>query len=302
MQDLIERHQQYTTDEVDDWETWKSDVFFKQNGFYMDRKLGATMNGKPMFQWLLDLGRVKQLCDTANHIAFIPAGFNKAKNDDLKDDKLLDTELASLNGINPVQHRLAGGSALMSLLHVLVIPKLEYKRVFNAVTLPGKDYDLADAIKCGEEALKKLKKGGVDEVGSLKFWLQQKGNLAVREADLSAEKGTVLPETAENHVMDIRHSFHVYGNNSVGYLHMHVYDGSLLTKAYDEMKGDSKNTPVHVVRKWVEEKKKQTAPKRETYDRTKHIVQRVSVHPAYETPPALASKANAHPRFKNLRH
>jgi len=54
---------------------------------------------------------------------------------------------------------------------------------------------------------------------------------------------------------------------------------------------------------WEEQKK--PPPKRETYYRTKSITQRrYKVHPTYETPPALASKpkANAHPRFKNLRH
>jgi hypothetical protein len=54
---------------------------------------------------------------------------------------------------------------------------------------------------------------------------------------------------------------------------------------------------------WEDQRK--PPPKRETYYRTKSITQRrYQVHPTYETPPALASKpkANAHPRFKNLRH
>jgi hypothetical protein len=56
---------------------------------------------------------------------------------------------------------------------------------------------------------------------------------------------------------------------------------------------------------WEKQKK---PPKRETYFRTKRTKsitpRRYQVHPTYETPPALASKpkANAHPRFKNLRH
>ena len=48
-------------------------------------------------------------------------------------------------------------------------------------------------------------------------------------------------------------SFHVYGDNSIGYLHMHVYDGSLLTKAYEEMGGNEKNTDVDVVKQWASE-------------------------------------------------
>ncbi len=318
MQDLIERHKQYTTDEVDDWETGKSDEFFKRKGFYMDRKLGATMNGKPMFQFLLDKKLIKPLYKTyfkdrfgkekVKHIAFIPAGFNKDKNDKLSEgDKLSDDELESLKGINPVQHRLAEGSALMSLLHVLVIPSLEYMRVFNAVTLPGKDYDFDDAKQCGEEALSELKKRGADKAGSLAFWLKQKGKLAVREGDM--REGTVRPETARKHKMNIQHSFHVYGNNSIGYLHMHVYDGNLLTKAYDEMKGDSKNTPVDVVQRWVEEEEKKKLMEREQkeHKKKKNItlfkqMAGFGVHPTYELPPASKPKANTHPRFNNLRH
>lgn len=55
----------------------------------------------------------------------------------------------------------------------------------------------------------------------------------------------------DTHQMDIQYTFHVYGNHSIGYLHMHIYDGNLLTKAYEEMQGDTKNTPVEVVQKWL---------------------------------------------------
>ena len=320
--DLVKRYHEYNQDEelkemVEAWENETNNVFFEHSGFKYDPKLGATMNGKPMFQFLLEKKFIKPLAQTEKHIAFIPAGFNKDKNDKLSEgDKLSVGELASLKGINPVQHRLAGGSALMSLLHVLVIPKLEYMRVFNAVTLPGKKYDFDDAKQCGDQAIRKLKRGSASEVGSLAFWLQQEGTLKVRDDDLSVQKGTVLPETARKHEMDIQHSFHVYGNNSIGYLHMHVYDGNLLTKAYDEMKGDSKNTPVSVVQPWAEGmsqvlkemqdlKKAQSFKKAQSSRYTRVVPHSVSVHPAYETPPpALAPKpkANAHPRFKNLRH
>ncbi len=314
--DLVKRYHEYNQDEelkemVEAWENETSNVFFEHSGPKFDKKFGVTNDGKPLFQWLLDRGWVKILAQTEKHIAFIPAGFNKDKNDKLSEgDKLSVGELASLKGINPVQHRLGGSAALMSLLHVLVIPKLDYMRVFNAVTLPGKDYDFDDARKCGEQAIRKLKRGPASEVGSLAFWLQQTGNLAVCDDDLSAKKGTVLPKTARNHEMKIQRSFHVYGNNSIGYLHMHVYDGNLLTKAYDEMKGDSKNTPVSVVQRWAEGmsqvlKEMQDLKKAQSSRYTRVVPHSVSLHPAYETPPpALAPKpkANAHPRFKNLRH
>ena len=314
--DLVKRYHEYNEDKelkemVEAWENETSNVFFEHSGPKFDKKFGVTNDGKPLFQWLLDKGWVKILAQTDKHIAFIPAGWSEEKNNKLEDaNKLSHNEFKSLKGINPVQHRLAGGSALMSLLHVLVIPKLEYMRVFNAVTLPGKKYDFKDAKDCGEKALNELKERGADKAGSLAFWLQQKGNLAVRDDDLSVQKGTVLPETADNHEMDIQHSFHVYGNNSIGYLHMHVYDGNLLTKAYDEMKGDSKNTPVSVVQRWAEGmsqvlKEMQSFKKAQSSRYTRVVPHSVSVHPAYETPPpALAPKpkANAHPRFKNLRH
>jgi hypothetical protein len=316
--DLTERFMNYNKDKklkkvVEAWENGTSDVFFEHSEFKHDLKLGATWDGMPMFQWLLEMKRIKPLHETTHHIAFIPAGFDKDKNDQLsKGDRLSEGQLESLGRINPVQYRLGGSAALMSLLHVLVIPKLDYMRVFNAVTLPGKDYDFADAIQCGETALNILKEGAAEQVGSLRFWLNQEDKLAVREADLSAEKGTVLPSTAENHTMNIKHSFHVYGNNSIGYLHMHVYDGKLLTKAYDKMDGDNKNTPVHVVQpwvnwmedNWVDEEEPKPEPLSDVppprYIRT--VPYPLSVQPTYELPPASKPKANTHPRFNNLRH
>lgn len=333
--DLVQRYHEYNQDEElkEMVEAWENETnkgfkgFFKHSGFRMHPQLRVTMDGMPMFQFLMDNGRINILWSTDKHIAFIPAGFNKDKNDKLEGDKLspeqfnsLKVKQTDLSTINPVQHRLAGDAALMSLLHVLVIPKLDYMRVFNAVTLPGKKYDFEDAKVCGEKALEILKEGGADEVGSLAFWLKQTGKLEVRDDDLSVQNtvySTVRPlKTAKNYTMNIKHSFHVYGNNSIGYLHMHVYDGNLLTKAYDEMKGDSKNTPVDVVQPWAEGmsqvlkemqsfKKAQSLKKAQSSRYTRVVPHSVSVHPAYETPPpALAPKpkANAHPRFKNLRH
>ena len=133
----------------------------------------------------------------------------------------------------------------MSLLHVLVIPK---QRIFNAVTLRNKRYNYRSAQALGRQALQILKDAPSDTPGSLRFWLKD-GKLKARKEDMATK--CTLPENAEMHSIDHKYSFHVYGDNSIGYLHMHVYDGSLLTKAYEEMGGNEKNTDVDVVKQWA---------------------------------------------------
>ena len=86
--------------------------------------------------------------------------------------------------------------------------------------------------------------------------------------------------------------------------HEDDYIGRLMEKYIEEVLGIKDGlSSVRAEKMWEEQRN--PPPKREEYYRTKSITQRNwKVHPAYETPPAFASKpkANAHPRFKNLRH
>ena len=237
-------------DIVSDWENGTSDNFVDQQGFkFFPGTLGATINGKPVFQVFLENNTIVRICENEEHIAFIPAGFHLGKD---QSKTLTDADIDSLTVrsgtvINPVQHRFAGNSALMSLLHVLVIPK---QRIFNAVTLRNKRYNYRSAQALGRQALQILKDAPSDTPGSLRFWLKD-GKLKARKEDMATK--CTLPENAEMHSIDHKYSFHVYGDNSIGYLHMHVYDGSLLTKAYEEMGGNEKNTDVDVVKQWASE-------------------------------------------------
>lgn len=240
-------------DIISDWENGRSDNFVDQQGFkFYPGTLGATINGKPVFQVFLEKNTIVRICENQEHVAFIPAGFNRGKD---QSKTLTDADIDSLtvrsdsatSVINPIQHRFAGNSALMSLLHVLVIPK---QRIFNAVTLRNKGYNYSSAQALGRQALQMLKDAPSDTAGSLSFWLKD-GKLKAREEDMASN--CALPEDAEMHSIDHKYSFHVYGDNSIGYLHMHVYDGSLLTKAYEEMGGNKKNTDVNAVKQWASE-------------------------------------------------
>ena len=96
--------------------------------------------------------------------------------------------------------------------------------------------------------------------------------------------------------------------------HEDDYIGGLMEKYIEEVLGIKDGlSRVRAEEMWKEQRK--PPPKRKTYYRTKSISgtsyrtksitqSNWKVHPAYETPPALAQKpkANAHPRFKNLRH
>lgn len=248
---LIAQHNNFIQDIetkkiVDEWEK-NNKAMTTDKGFKFYKKLGATINGLPVFEFLIKKHGIYPVAETPNNIAFIPAGFNLKKDSTrtLTEEDLSEIQVGENTYINPVQYKYAEKSALMSLLHVLVIPK---KRIFNAVTLPGKKYDLEEAKKCGEIALKTLRNGPISMVGSLKFWLNNKNpKWKVNQDDMKSR----LPENVNTYKMDIKHSYHVYGNNSVGYLHMHVYDSNLLTKAYEKMDGDNKNTPVEVVQDWL---------------------------------------------------
>ena len=58
------------------------------------------------------------VCESTNCISFIPAGFRNA---------------STPNTMNPVREEIGGTTALMSLVHVLTIPK--DVRIYNAATL-----------------------------------------------------------------------------------------------------------------------------------------------------------------------
>ena len=205
---------------------------------------GGQFAGKPAFQafnlkkTFTDGGTL--VAESVNCISFIPAGFRGGP---------------TPNTMNPVREDIGGSSALMSLVHVLTIPK--DIRIYNAATLRKEHKPLLDEMKdLGEKAVEILLNGPKEMMGSLKWVYNQSGeidmtdgtkkSLVVTMDDLSHDSQMNFSKTPGR--SPIRNSFHVYPAASIGWLHLHSYLGDFLTTAHDTMErqaisaGYKKNT------------------------------------------------------------
>ncbi len=179
----------------------------------------------PTFEYQMRNGEIAELHRTEKHICFVPAGY---------DGKLP-------GGIVPMQQRIAGPKALMSLLHVLVVPMV---RIYNAARLPD-DYDFDDARACGKAGIEKLLNGDKYFPGSWDWWMTNETvnglGLRPKATDMAYDKPIEKPQR-----LDLECTFHVTPDNSIGFLHMHVFEKSLLTKNYETM-SPLINTPVYLI-------------------------------------------------------
>ena len=244
---LLSWEEQYA---ISEWESGESDTisYVNEDG---DRVLipgtvpGGPSIGKPVFQYKVEpftpLSEGGLLVtQSENAISFIPGGFRGGK---------------TVNTMNPVREEIGGDSALMSLVHVLTIPR---KRIYNAVTLTKNHKSLLREMKAlGEVAVKTLMKGSKTDLGSFKWVYSQEGEIVMSDGSkksASVVQTDLSPSCQQNFHRKILNptilnSFHVYPAASVGWLHLHSYVGELLTTAHDSMesayaeKGLRKNTP-----------------------------------------------------------
>ncbi len=212
---------------------------------------GGPNMGKPFFQFLPLNKSFEQggtlVCESENCISFIPAGFRNA---------------STPNTMNPVREDIGGTTALMSLVHVLTIPKLT--RIYNAATLKPEHKALLQEMKeLGERAVKILMEAGEDQLGSLSWVYKQDGAIQLKDGQVKSVKvlpTDLSPDCRTNYGKALkkyttRNSFHVYPAASIGWLHLHSYVGDLLTTAHDTMeseassKGYRKNTSYEFVYK-----------------------------------------------------
>ncbi len=239
---------------IGEWERGNSETMLL-NGKSIDGTIpGGDNIGKPVFQFL----PVKSLSDggtmvmeSQNCHAIIPAGFRDAP---------------TVNTMNPVRYEIGRLSTLMSILHVIVIPK--EKRIYNATTLNSSHRDLLFEMReLGRDAITKLIRADVDMIGSLKWQLKQTGNITmnngkvyntfIKTNDMSSRghckrnlKNACNDKLSDNFMIDsIRHYFHVGESASIGYLHLHSTADCFNTIARDIMedkaksKDTIKNTP-----------------------------------------------------------
>lgn len=212
---------------------------------------GGPNVGKPFFQFLPLNKSFEQggtlVCESQNCISFIPAGFRNA---------------STPNTMNPVREEIGGTTALMSLVHVLTIPK--NTRIYNASTLKPEHKALLQEMKeLGERAVKILMEAGEDQLGSLAWVYKQDGTLQMKDGQVKSVKVVdtdLSPDCRSNYGKPLQkyktlNSFHVFPAASIGWLHLHSYVGDLLTTAHDTMeseaasKGYRKNTDYDFVYK-----------------------------------------------------
>ena len=239
---------------IGEWERGKSETMLL-NGKCIDGTIpGGDNVGKPIFQFL----PVKSLSDggtmvmeSQNCHAIIPAGFRDA---------------STVNTMNPVRYEIGRLSSLMSILHVIVIPKEE--RIYNATTLNSSHRELLIEMRqLGHDAIAKLILSDENMIGSLKWQLNQTDNITMKNGkvyntsiktnDMSSRgrckrnlKNARENKLSDNFMIDsIRHYFHVGESASIGYLHLHSTADCFNTIARDIMEdkaksnGTIKNTP-----------------------------------------------------------
>lgn len=187
-------------------------------------------NGKHIFQILFDKYNIFPTIIEENdtHIIIIPGGYNPQ-------NPCYEQLNSTMDGINPPSVRLGGNSSLMSLVHLLVIPK---NRIYNTGTITNKDILLIKEMqKSGIKCALKLANGSKKQKYSLKWLLDGKlshENYEISKYDMSLDLDTninsINKKFSEN---DIETSFRVYPNNSIGWLHMHIWIPELATSGYD---------------------------------------------------------------------
>jgi hypothetical protein len=224
---------------------------------------GVLPNGKTVFEVVDCSKSFKEggtMITQSDHFdILIPGGFR---------------DFETVNKMNPVKYSLAGTRALMSLVHLIAVPRKDSKiRICNAVTM---DQIQHKRLICEmKEALVKgaiiLIDGNPDMPGSIRWHLSQCSQVTLPDGtaaltllnmeDMSpscwdsydgftdGRFGEII-NAAKN---SIEFSFHLTDVCSIMHLHGHGYAGNLLTLAHDKMEeeaeasGTVKNTPVDEV-------------------------------------------------------
>ena len=235
---------------VHEWEQGVKDTISYNDGSEVVLAPGTAPGGpnigKPVFQYkkepfthITEGGLM--VAESVNCVSFIPGGYRDAE---------------TPNTMNPVREEIAGNSALMSLVHVVTIPKTQ--RIYNASTLKPEHKELLTEMKeLGERATIILMEADRSMIGSLPWIYQQQGTLTMKDGTTKSNKvimSDLSPSCQKNFGKPLKsykilNSFHVYPTASIGWLHLHSYVGDLLTTAHDSMEwkeatqGRRKNTP-----------------------------------------------------------
>jgi len=205
---------------------------------------GVLKNGLTIFD-SIDL-RKTMVAESKNFIAIIPAGFRDCE---------------TFNTMNPVKETIGGLRALMSIIHVIIVPKAESGiRITNAVTMDKIHHKwlITEMEELGTKAVRILINGNENMPGSVRWQLSQRGKVTMKDnsiQDVELKSSDFRPSCQESfismkngHLMEVLlecnenicHSFHLDKEASISKLHMHCYIKNLLTTAHDRMEEKSK--------------------------------------------------------------
>jgi hypothetical protein len=228
----------------------------------------GTVKGKPVFEdgVLESLGQPSfktmrwkggtMVSKSKNWTCIIPGGFRNGP---------------TQNKMNPVRYDIGGLSALQGLIHVIAIPN---QRITNCVTVEEKDLNLInEGIQLIEITFFLLLHGGIDEIGSLRWQLNQWGEITMNDSTIHSLECTetdivdedrelfsnlknTLHSNIDDFINQVELSVTCHGdtNASIRKLHLHGFSSNLKTIAYQKMEdkaklnGSQKNIPIqHVI-------------------------------------------------------
>ena len=241
------------------WSSGETDTMLDQDG----QGLPGTIKGKPAFEdgvlqslglssfktWRREGGTM--IAQSKNWSAIIPGGFRDAK---------------TPNKMNPISFDIGGYSALMGLVHVIVIPD---QRITNCVTVTKDDVPLIEeGIQLLYTAFNLLVNGGPDEIGSVRWQLAQRGNVTMKDgteksmeitaADFTEECQDnwrkLVDDTDMGKEMKMEVTCHGDVMSSIRKLHLHGFSSDFKTVAWQKMEEKAqleqqlpKNTPIEEV-------------------------------------------------------
>lgn len=217
--------------EIDEWEDNKI------NYLSLGQKGLIPAFNKSVFQLCFDKNNssfnfTTKLEETDDFLVIVPAGFRS-------------NNYPTYNSVNPAMTRIGGRSALMSLVHILVISK---KRKYSIYTLTKKDIPIVKEMqRLAKKWVKYLMEADINTLYSKKWVINgmpskgvtrsSKNNFKIKIGDMSNKNNSKINFTNQKNEKnfdesDIETSFHT--DFSIGWLHMHGFANNLLTTGYDE--------------------------------------------------------------------
>lgn len=225
-------------EEIEAWEDGETNkMFCNVPGMFSNTNM-------PVFQLCFDPNNTKFnfttiLEETEEYIVIVPAGY-------------MSEETPTYKMANPPVCRIDKDRALMSLVHVLVIPK---KRIYSALTLKKSDIPLIETMQNVADKWVRYLTMADSTVPFSKQWVLEGGMSAnpdnIEKFKITPKDMSLVNNSRATYDCPVLHADHIpvattfHLNHSVGWLHMHGFANNLLTSGYDVH--FEKNVPVDTI-------------------------------------------------------